>query len=254
MSRAVTGLFGSKQTSPPSTTLRVSTSLYGQPIALMLGGQMRMPCNLIDNFNFAYLVQSSGGGKGGGGGKGSGGYNYYSSFIMAVCEGPILRVAGNYLNGVFDAFELFIGEEINFLGDYQQMPWETAGSEDPSRQLAYRGIHYIATAQYPLGTSPNIPQVNIEVVSTNSGNIVPGQPDGDPTIAFTQFLTNPFYGLGFPAARPSGSACRRPSRRRRRRPPISRTSATRRTARRAGRTARWWSSRTATPRSPRASW
>src|SRR5579872_3225218 len=100
MARFITGLFGSKQTSPPATALRVNTSLQGVPIALLLGGKQRLAGNLIDYFGFTALDASSsgGGGKGGIGGafgKGqSGQYDYFTSFIMGLCQGPILYVDG----------------------------------------------------------------------------------------------------------------------------------------------------------------
>lgn len=201
MSRFIKGIFGGQTQSPPATALRVTTSLQGVAIAIILGGQGRMAGNLIDYFGFA-SHGGGGGGKGGiaGGGKGQSQTSYSTSFILAVCEGPIAAFTGNWINANFNYFSQY-GVENDFLGDLTQEPWSGAQIFEPSRALAYRGLAYVASLNFNLGTSPSLPQINMEVRSLNSFNTVPGQPDGDPTIAFTSFLTNPDWGIGFPPAR-----------------------------------------------------
>src|SRR5579872_7230946 len=103
MARFITGLFGSKQTQPPATALRVNTSLQGVPIALVLGGANRIAGNLLDYFNFHYQNAPTQGGKGGlfaaGTGKGnSGQYIYFVSFILGFCEGPC-GISAIWMNG-----------------------------------------------------------------------------------------------------------------------------------------------------------
>lgn len=201
MARFLQGLFAKPQTSPPATSLRVSTSLQGIPIALLLGGQARMAVNLIDNFGFAFTPASGTGGKGGvfgAGAKGQQQATYTVSFIAGVCAGPIAGFINDWQNGSKAGMNPF---PTAFAGDYTQQPWGYAQAQEPARALAYRGLAYIAEANYALGASPSLPQINVEVLSLNSGNIVPGQPDGDPTIAVNDFLTNSQYGVGFPAAR-----------------------------------------------------
>jgi hypothetical protein len=120
MARFLTGLFGAKQTQPPATSLRVNTSLQGVPIALLLGGRNRLAGNLIDYYNFNYQGGSGGsggGGKGGifggssSGGKGASdsGYNYFVTFAMGICAGPVadcttIWVSGTAMQAAFDVW------------------------------------------------------------------------------------------------------------------------------------------------------
>ena len=214
MARFLTGLFGSnQQTSPPATSLRVNTSLQGVPIALLLGGSNRLAGNLIDYYGFNYQnVPSSGGGKGGltSGGKGqSGNYNYFASFLIALCEGST-GLTGMWIggtpapvpNGGVENWDSFNYDAEGFYGDYSQVSWGYTDALQPGHALGYRGICYAAFGNFPLGSATSLPNFTFECISSaNSSNFVPGQPDGDPSIALTAFLTNRYYGLGFPAAR-----------------------------------------------------
>lgn len=217
MARFLTGLFGSsKQTSPPATSLRVNTSLQGVPIALHLGGLNRLAGNLIDYYNFNYqTAPSSGGGKGGIGsaGKGqSGNYAYFASFVIGICEGPVTEVTNGWVGGspsstvpppgentVFTLNGYFLQTE-NFIGSYTQAPWGYTESVQPSRALPYRGMCYAGFGNYPLGNSTSLPNFTFEVLGSNI-NALAGQPDGHASVAMTMLLTDPHFGIGFPASR-----------------------------------------------------
>lgn len=217
MARVFTGLFGSKQTSPPAAALRVNTSLQGVPVALVLGGAQRVAGNLIDYFGFRYQnAPSSGGGKGGvaGGGKGqSGSYDYFASLVIGLCEGPIAGSGEFWIGGtpgsaagLGDSSNNFNG--FNFeteigAGSYSQGPWGYAQAVNPSHALTYRGIATASFADFPLGSSAALPNITVEVASTNQGAL-PGQIDGHASLALTAFLTDPHFGLGFPPARLGG--------------------------------------------------
>jgi hypothetical protein len=210
MARYTTGLFGSKaQTQAPATALRVNTSIQGVPVPLLLGGRARVAGNLMDYFGLISYAASSQ--QGGGGGKGGSlsptssqgaSYAYSVNFLLGLCEGPIDSIWSVYINGSGPTIDTIYDPEY-FLGDYAQVYW---GIETPSygfggrQPLGYRGVAYAAWAGYPLGTQPTLPNINVEIQSTNNG-FLPGQPDGDPTVAWTQFLTNAYWGLGFPSAR-----------------------------------------------------
>lgn len=214
MARFFTGLFGSKQTSPPATSLRVNTSLQGVPVALLLGGAQRVAGNFIDYFGFNYQnAPSSGGGKGGvaGGGKGqTGSYDYFASLVIGLCEGPIAG-CGRFWIGGTPASGPGLGDITNNLngfnfeteiaaGSYTQGPWGYAEAVDPSHALAYRGIATASFANFPLGSSAAVPNVTFEIGSSNQGAL-PGQDDGDAGVALRMFLTDPHFGLGLPSAR-----------------------------------------------------
>ena len=100
MGSLFTGLFGKKQTQQPASALRITTSLQGVPLPWLLGGQQRLPGNLIWYGDFFYESESaSGGGKGGlFSGSGGSGYQYYASFVLAACEGPDIEAIVNIWN------------------------------------------------------------------------------------------------------------------------------------------------------------
>lgn len=209
MARFFTGLFGkSKPTQAPAIALRVNSSVQGTPIPILLGGRVRCGGTLIDYYGFASQQQSSssqGGGKGGGitggGGKGqASGFTYTVTFVFAVCEGPVAvgSFEALWING---SPQGFLGpSEDAFFGDYSQLTWGYTQAVMPANQLAYRGVAYVGFSNYALGSSSSLPTINFEILSTNSG-FVPGQPDGDPSAALSNFLTNVYWGVGFPPAR-----------------------------------------------------
>lgn len=211
--RFLSGLFAGsgRQKSQPASTLRVSTALQGVPISILLGGQIRMAGNLIDWLNLTSTTSSSSNSSGGGGGKGgssgsssssagssSGTVNYAVSFVIALCEGPIDGFTNAWVNGSPGYPSNY--EYEGFSGNYTQGPWSYLTAVDPDHALNYRGVAYNALDNMSIGSSPTLPQVTVEVRSNNNF-FIPGQPDGDPTVAFTDFLTNQYYGVGFPIAR-----------------------------------------------------
>jgi Putative phage tail protein len=204
MSNLLSGAFGSKkQTQAPSSSLRVSTALQGIPIPFILAGKNRLPCNCIWSGNFNYQTPQSGG-KGGalsGGGKGSGGNNaYYVDALFAICEGPIAAFVSYFANGVYTLIESLPSDGTLFLGSYTQDIWPYLEAAYPTQALAYRGIAAAGFEQMDLGSSPTLPQLNWEVLSVNN-TAIPGQPDGDPKDAWLTFLSNAFFGVGFPTNR-----------------------------------------------------
>ena len=195
--------------------LRVNTSLQGVARAILLGGGQRLAGNLVDYFGFNYQnAPTSGGGKGGiaSAGKGqSGNYNYFASIVIGLCEGPIdfinqMWIGGTpqvdpVVGGAEQIYNNFFYEAEQFAGDYAQVGWNYAQANNPSHALGYRGLCYAAFGNFPLGSSPTLPNFTFEVISLNGGNIVSGQQDGRPDLALTSFLTDPNYGLGFPSNR-----------------------------------------------------
>jgi hypothetical protein len=197
--RFLSGLFGGGVKSPPAFSLRVTSALQGVPIPILLGGQQRMPCSLVWYGDFQWRNSKSGGkgGPGGGGGasnKGeSGSYDYSASFIAAICEGTVESTGSYYVNGSITPMVPGMG----FVdGTYSQDPWTVPES---SQQLAYRGIACGLAGSYSLGSSPSMPNLNFEVVSTNC-NAIAGAPDADPSVCWNIFLTNEYFGVGFPSA------------------------------------------------------
>jgi hypothetical protein len=233
----LSGIFPSAPYTPPAIVLRVNTALQGVPIPWLLGGKQRLPIQVIDYFDLiASQNNGSPGGKGGvgqGGGKGGGsGYNYVVTFLAALCEGPGFESIGSiYLNGTpliyapipeTDNYFLYIpglsgqpgtspynpsspdltSVQFDILpGDYEQGIWAGYGiASGQSHALNHRGLVCLGFEYFPLGSSPQIPNITAEVLAANNG-LIPGQPDADPSLCASAFLTDPHRGIGFPSAR-----------------------------------------------------
>jgi hypothetical protein len=166
-----------------------------------LGGQQRLPGNLIWYGSFyAVNASSSSGGKGlFSGGSAGNGYQYYASFMLAACEGPDLsELVATWVNGTqYLQSEQPIPQDV-FLGTYAQDVWPDGSAIGVVNY--YRGLAHADFFNYPLGSSAGLPQINLEFLSTNSG-VLAGQPDGDPSVCWTKFFTDPLRGLGFPSYR-----------------------------------------------------
>jgi hypothetical protein len=225
--------FGAKATATepvvPETTLRIQSSVQGQPIALGWG-QARLAGNLIWYGDFTYVAQqnASSGGKGGGSGGGSPtGYNYSAAVAIGICEGPVSNIGQVYNDRSVSALSAL---SLNaFLGSYTQSPWgylTTAHPDSPSlpsvlsswvaggfsnfnatpsnapvsAALAFRGLAYVAAGPMQLGSSPTLPNLSYEV-TFGINTAISGVPDANPKDIVVDFLTNAHYGVGFPASR-----------------------------------------------------
>jgi len=187
---------------PAYTGLQIQTSVNSVPIAIVYGANKIAP-NCIDTAGFygyyGYPEGTSGNGKSNNNGNtGSKSWQYYTSWEMALCEGPItgygtIWQGGNATN--------FYGADIWFAttGTQNQAGWSIFGP------LAYHGVAYIGSFNYYLGTNPNLPQYSMEIfgVLFNSAGINGG--DADPAQIIQDFLTNSQYGVGFPAGSINGT-------------------------------------------------
>jgi hypothetical protein len=209
-----TGLSTSAQIT--ATQLRIQTALAGQPIPIGYG-QNRLAGNLIWYGDFSNKATGAGGK---GGIFGSGSPKYSASSIVAFCEGPISAVIGVYdSNGVPSTGKGGKGSKGTILpnaegevplsalgyalatGTYTQGPWGYIQSKYPAQALAYRGTCYIYQANQQLGSSPELPSINLEVqFATNSAAAPVGAPDANPRDVIVDLLTNAHYGVpGWPA-------------------------------------------------------
>lgn len=196
-------------TSPqPASGLRVSSSMQGKPIPLLLAGQQRFAGNLIWYGDFranAVANAPSGSGKGsvggGGGGKGSSGsptYTYSASFILALCEGPIGNVDSVWNNKTNQTLaSLSLGFAY---GSYSDPPWGYMTAIHPTEARNYRGIANVVAPNFDLGNTAELPNLNFEVTAQNA-NAIPGLPDGDVSQAVADLLISAYFGVGFPASR-----------------------------------------------------
>ena len=158
-------------TQPIATSLRVQSSVQGQPIPVV-HGQQRVAGNLIWYGNFNYTSGSGGGkgGKGGGGGGGKGstgsGASYSASFMIGLCEGPVDAVLELWNNKTPQSLS---GQGFSVFDGYQgQSPW---GYLSGPEAIGYSNLAYTAVANYGLGNQPELPNFNFEVRGAISGAV-----------------------------------------------------------------------------------
>lgn len=190
----------------PATTLRVNSAVYGVCRTILLGGQQRLPWNLIWYGDFKATAHQQSGGKGGlmgGGGKGGKGggvsYTYSAAVAGGICEGPVTSVGTVWAT---DGTQVSLSSQnlSAFTGSYSQSAWSYLTSKHPTQADTYHGLCYTAAGPMQLGDSPALPSLTFEVIATIH-NAYPGVIDANPKDCLIDFLTNPYYGLGFPASR-----------------------------------------------------
>jgi hypothetical protein len=141
-----------------------------------------------------------GGGKGGGGG-GSGSttsYTYSCAIMMGIGEGPIAGIGKIWQTSTAAVDLASLGLSL-FAGASPQGVWSYLSAAFPSQALTYPGVAYVSNSKYDLGASASVGDNNFEVFGILHGTGVNGQ-DADPAQVISDFLTNPQYGVGFPAA------------------------------------------------------
>ncbi|MGH6838713.1 MAG: phage tail protein, partial [Methylocella sp.] len=190
---------GSSGNIPLYTGLQIQTSSNAVPIAILWGANKTAP-NVIWTGGFTAVQQNQN--QGGGGGKGGGnqvqGYNYFTGFIMAVCEGPIVEPGVIWLNNSKNYFNQ-VGIDFAAYGGTPQTPWSYLFPFG-EQYLGYNGVFYFAAANFALGSSPSLPQFSIEVRGKLYASSGINADDADPALVIQDFLTNAQYGVLFPSA------------------------------------------------------
>ncbi|MGH6823282.1 MAG: phage tail protein, partial [Methylocella sp.] len=185
---------------PKYSGLQIQTSSFAVPIPILYGTNRIAPNVIWTGGFYAIPQKQKGGGKGGGGQIQ--GYTYYTSFLLGVCEGPVVNYNSTYLNQ-----QQFYGlawtglEEVTY-GVTPQAPWGYLQARFPGQALGYNGTSYVGAFNFNLGSSPNLPQFSFEVAGISGiwyGNVVTIF-DSDPALIIQDFLTNAQYGVLFPAA------------------------------------------------------
>ncbi|EGY02277.1 putative phage associated protein [Nitrospirillum viridazoti Y2] len=186
------GVFGggSAATSNRFTSLQLQTSSAGVPISLGWG-TWRQATNLIYAGPLRSEDDNSAGGDKGGS---SGTYKYSIAVAMGIGEGPVAsigRVWADKTDTTLSKVNLTL-----MAGTGDQLPMAALYADNPDQALGYIYTAYVASSNYSLGNSPNLPNHNFEVQS----NAVPRTGfDANPADILVDFLTNPRYGVGMPA-------------------------------------------------------
>ncbi|HJU15706.1 MAG TPA: phage tail protein [Stellaceae bacterium] len=197
---------------PQFGSLRYNTSQAGSPQPLVYG-TARVSCNLLEFWGFSGPSHPSGskGGKGlgaAGGKKGGGNYSVYVAF--ALCTGPVSLsgashgIDGNnriFSNGGIAAGIGNVGLSF-YAGNDGQAADPVFASRDPNQPvIGYSGTAYVTGAPMQLGSSPVLPDIQFEVTGFLAGTAgTTYLDDANPSQIIVDFLTNPRYGAGFPAA------------------------------------------------------
>ena len=188
----MSGFFGSKSkassASPAVGALNIQQSSYGTPVALVYGTS-RLTGNLIWYDDFKAIQVSTGGGSGAGkGGAGGGSYdwNYYTSFMVGLCEGPISAVGRVWEDKAVTNVSNLGGTVA--LGTSGQSAWGYLSTYHPDKALSYSKLAHVDFANYALGTSTSTPNLAFEVFATPDGSTPSGQ-DAWPSNIITDFLS-----------------------------------------------------------------
>lgn len=199
----MTGILGGGSNAKQKTaigSLQFQTSQKGGIIPLVYG-TTRVAPNLIDYDDFIATPASSGvKGKGGGAGK-SGGqqYNYSASVILGVCQGPIAGIGTVWWDKNTAPLAGLPGLSTINLGADGQTADPFWATNHPTKALGYSGTANVTLDNYRLGMTASLPNFSFEVSGAEADSGINGF-DANPAAIISDFLTNPRYGAGFPAA------------------------------------------------------
>jgi len=208
------GLFGGQSrnwqnpgVTPYYTGLQIQTSNSNVPIAIVYGANKIAPNCIWTGGFYGYYghAEGSSGGSSGGKGGGAGGngvsasWQYYTSWVMGLCEGPIAGLGTIWMGQ--NATNTYGGDIwATYYGTQTQTPWNVLQTYFPSEALSYHGVAYITSYNYYLGVTANLPQYSVEVFGVLFASSGINGGDADPAQIIQDFLTNSQYGVGFPAA------------------------------------------------------
>ena len=183
---------------PDFSGLAIQTATAAAPIPIVYGNTRVAPNIIWQNGVAAVPQYQSSGGKGGG--KTVSGYEYYTWIMYAIGEGPVTAV-GTIYNG--QATYPYGSYGLSLLpGATPQAPWgpALANAVFAPAALNYNGTAYMASSDFDLGSSASNPSIAFEVYGLLYPTAAINARDADPAFVIQDFLTNPQYGVGFPAA------------------------------------------------------
>lgn len=199
------GLFSSHSvdsSAPVISSIQLQTSSFGRPITWIFGRQRVAP-NLIqyDDFTAIPHTTKQKTGKGGGGGTASTDYTYSVAAIMALGSGTLESIGKVWKDKEHSSlrelkFDFYSGDEV-------QEPYPYFVTKHPERALSYRGISYVASGAYDLGSNASFGNHTFEVqargsiAANHAGSDVPDAELADVVMAL---LTDPEQGVGIDAA------------------------------------------------------
>ncbi|MFZ6767517.1 phage tail tip fiber protein [Undibacterium sp. Di26W] len=198
----MSGLFGGGQvqsSTPVISSMQIQTSCYGRPVPWVFG-QQRVAPNLIhyDDFTAIPHTHSQSGGKGGGGNDTTD-YSYSVALLLALGSGEIASIGRTWK----DKKQSTLADlKLDFYdGSATQSSYPYFVTKHPEKALPYRGLAYVASGAYDLGTSATLGNHTFEVQAPGSisskfqGSEVH---DADIVDVITAILTDTNQGIGLP--------------------------------------------------------
>lgn len=205
--------------------LQYNTSIAGSVVNLVYG-TTRVGVNLIGFGNYfgpqgkkgkvgPLPITGTNPGKGGSGkGGGSGGKkgvtgkksgNFSIDVSFGICQGPVSFPSNNKVF-VSSSWTEISQSQLNFYSgtDGQAADGTMYGL---GQTQGYSGTGYATGTPIDLGSSPALPNVQVETngIYANTGSaLLPG--DANPGLVVPDFLSNPRYGAGFPSTNISAAA------------------------------------------------
>ena len=205
--------FSNAFTGPKVGSLRYNTSQYGSVVPVVYGCQ-RVTVNVIGMFGFEGASGSSkkGGGKGGGKSTKKGGGNYSVNVDFALCQGPVTFTGApnGFLNGSTRENRVWSDggvagvnkTPVNYYdGNDGQSADSTFNGSGFTYNPGYSGTAHITGTPLHLGSTPALPNIQVEVTGFGvgtAGTDFPG--DANPEFVVNDLLSNSRYGAGFPSA------------------------------------------------------
>jgi hypothetical protein len=196
------GLFGGgkgvSNTAPVISSIQLQTSSFGRAIPWIFG-QQRVAPNLIQYEDFTAIAHTSQQktGKGGGGKATNTEYTYTVAAAMALGSGTLAGISRTWKDKERTSLAELKLDYYN--GSETQEPYPYFVSKHPDRALSYRGIAYVASGAYDLGSSAGFGNHTFEVQAHNSvGEKYAGSgvPDAEPVDVITALLTDTVQGVG----------------------------------------------------------
>lgn len=183
---------------PVISSIQLQTSSFGRPITWIFGRQRVAP-NLIqyDDFTASPHTTTQRTGKGGGSSTSNTDYTYTVAAVMALGTGALDSIGKVWKDKATTTLA-----ELHFdfyQGDALQEPYPYFTTKHPERALPYRGIGYVASGAYDLGSQATFGNHTFEIQARGSiAANFPGTevPDAEVADVITALLTDPEQGVG----------------------------------------------------------
>jgi len=186
---------GAGISSPSYNGIQVPASQYGLPLPIVYGTTKISP-NLVWYRGFSARQSSTGKGFG----SQSGSFGYSADVQLVLCEGPISSVLTSF-NGTTQVTNL--GATMS-MGPRTNPIWSYITSNYPlDQQMTYSGMAWVGIPNCQLTSSATLPLLTFEVkaiYATVADPYFPSAMDARPCNIIADFLTNPYYGAGWPSA------------------------------------------------------